>query len=275
GRGQSDQSLSESEARLCRYRLTAERRAVRSVEEQQARVSAAAVAPRPVRVAIAEAQGLMCAEEVVTERPLPGFDQAAIDGYAVRSVDVLGVGPQDGSDSDDDSDSAVDGNQEISLPVMGSIEAGARTPSRLQPRQAARVQTGAPMPTLADAVLPLRWTDGGESRVTVLRGVRSGAYVRRTGDDVQPGDVAVRAGTIIGPAQVGLLAAVGRERVLVHPRPRLSVMCVGGELVDISRTPGNGQVYDVNSYALAAAGRDAGAEVNRVGIVDTEPKELR
>jgi molybdopterin molybdotransferase len=214
----------------------------------------------------------MCAEEVVTERPLPGFDQAAIDGYAVRSVDVLGVGPHDG---DDDSDSDDDGNREVSLPVMGSIEAGARQPSRLQPRQAARVQTGAPMPTLADAVLPLRWTDGGEARVTVLRGVRSGAYVRRTGDDVQPGDVAVRAGTIIGPAQVGLLAAVGRERVLVHPRPRLSVMCVGGELVDTSRTPGNGQVYDVNSYALAAAGRDAGAEVNRVGIVDTEAGELR
>jgi molybdopterin molybdotransferase len=241
---------------------------VRSVEEQQARVAAAAVAPRPVRVAIAEAQGLMCAEEVVTERPLPGFDQAAIDGYAVRSVDVLGVGS-----GDDDGEN--EGDAEISLPVMGSIEAGARTPSRLQPRQAARVQTGAPMPTLADAVLPLRWTDGGEARVTVLRGVRSGAYVRRTGDDVQPGDVAVRAGTIIGPAQVGLLAAVGRERVLVHPRPRLSVMCVGGELVDISRTPGNGQVYDVNSYALAAAGRDAGAEVTRVGIVDTEPAELR
>src|SRR4029077_12750139 len=111
GRGQSDQSLSESEARLCRYRLTAERRAVRSVEEQQARVSAAAVAPRPVRVAIAEAQGLMCAEEVVTERPLPGFDQAAIDGYAVRSVDVLGVGPKDRDD--DGSDSADDGNHEV------------------------------------------------------------------------------------------------------------------------------------------------------------------
>ncbi len=243
---------------------------MRSVEEQQARVAAAAVAPRPVRVAIAEAQGLMCAEEVVTERPLPGFDQAAIDGYAVRSVDVLGVG---GGDSD--AEAGENDTSEVSLPVMASIEAGARTPSRLQPRQAARVQTGAPMPTLADAVLPLRWTDGGEARVTVLRGVRSGAYVRRTGDDVQPGDVAVRAGTIIGAAQVGLLAAVGRERVLVHPRPRLSVMCVGGELVDISRTPGNGQVYDVNSYALAAAGRDAGAEVSRVGIVDTDHKALR
>lgn len=244
----------------------AERRVVRSVEEQQARVSAAAVAPRPVRVAIAEAQGLMCAEEVVTERPLPGFDQAAIDGYAVRSVDVLGVGDGDGSDAGADDGAVI-------LPVMATIEAGTRTPSRLQPRQAARVQTGAPLPTLADAVLPLRWTDGGQSRVRVLRGVRSGAYVRCTGDDVQPGDVAVRAGTIIGAAQVGLLAAVGRERVLVHPRPRLSVMAVGGELVDISRTPGNGQVYDVNSYALAAAARDAGAEVNRVGIVDA--KELR
>ncbi|MCW2551879.1 MAG: molybdenum cofactor synthesis domain protein [Mycobacterium sp.] len=243
---------------------------MRSVEEQQARVAAAAVAPRPVRVAIAEAQGLMCAEEVVTERPLPGFDQAAIDGYAVRSVDVLGVDPGDDGDEGDGG-----GEREVSLPVMGLIEAGAKTPSRLQPRQAARVQTGAPMPTLADAVLPLRWTDGGDARVRVLRGVRSGAYVRRTGDDVQPGDVAVRSGTIIGAAQVGLLAAVGRERVLVHPRPRLSVMSVGGELVDVSRTPGNGQVYDVNSYALAAAGRDAGAEVNRVGIVDTESKTLR
>ncbi|MGJ6122479.1 molybdopterin molybdotransferase MoeA [Mycolicibacterium fluoranthenivorans] len=238
---------------------------MRSVEEQQARVGAAAVAPRPVRVAIAESQGLMCAEEVVTERPLPGFDQAAIDGYAVRSVDVVAVG---GTDDDGVS-------REVSLPVVGHVDAGARTPSRLQPRQAARVQTGAPMPTLADAVLPLRWTDGGQSRVRVLRGVRSGAYVRRTGDDVQPGDVAVRAGTIIGAAQVGLLAAVGRDRVLVHPRPRMSVLSVGGELVDVSRTPGNGQVYDVNSYALAAAGRDAGAEVNRVGIVSADPGELR
>jgi len=200
----------------------------------------------------------MCAEEVLTEQPLPGFDQAAIDGYAVRSVDV-----NDG----------VDG--EIVLPVMAVIEAGTRTPSRLQPKQAARVQTGAPMPTLADAVLPLRWTDGGQSRVRVLRGVRPGAYVRRAGDDVQPGDVAVRAGSIIGAAQVGLLAAVGRERVLVHPRPRVTVMSVGGELVDIARTPGHGQVYDVNSYALAAAARDAGAEVSRIGIVSADGKELR
>ncbi|OBH95856.1 gephyrin-like molybdotransferase Glp [Mycobacterium sp. E2733] len=251
---------------------------MRSVEEQQARITAAAVAPRPIRVAIAEAQGLMCAEEVVTERPMPGFDQAAIDGYAVRSVDVLGVG-EVGADSlgepPGEAERDEDRREGLVLPVMGTIEAGARTPSRLQPRQAARVHTGAPLPTLADAVIPLRWTDGGSSRVRILRGAPSGAYVRRTGDDVQPGDVAVRAGTVIGAAQVGLLAAVGRERVLVHPRPRVTVVAVGGELVDISRTPGSGQVYDVNSYALAAAARDAGAEVNRIGIVSSDPGEFR
>ena len=238
---------------------------MRSVEDQQARVTAAAVAPRPVRVAISEAQGLQCAEEVVTERPLPGFDQAAIDGYAVRSVDL-----QPPSDTDGESATA-----EVTLPVVGEVRAGSRQPIRLQPRQAVRVDTGAPLPTLADAVLPLDNTDGGAARIKVLEPVRSGEYVRRTGDDVQPGDIAVRAGTIIGAAQVGLLAAVGRDKVLVHPRPRLSIISVGGELVDVDRTPGPGQVYDVNSYALAAAARDAGADVNRVGIASTDPKRLR
>ncbi|WP_186629075.1 gephyrin-like molybdotransferase Glp [Rhodococcus sp. BP22] len=240
---------------------------MRSVEDQQTRVTAAAVAPRPVRVAISEAQGLLCAEEVVTERPLPGFDQAAIDGYAVRSVDVASAG----TDLRNEDDERI----ELTLPVVGEVTAGSRQPIRLQPRQAVRVDTGAPLPTLADAVLPLDRTDGGRARVQVYRPVRSGEYVRKIGDDVQPGDVAVRAGTIIGAAQVGLLAAVGRDKVLVHPRPRLSVISVGGELVDTDRTPGPGQVYDVNSYALAAAARDAGADVNRVGIVSGDPKRLR
>ncbi|MFY2791486.1 gephyrin-like molybdotransferase Glp [Rhodococcus sp. KRD162] len=240
---------------------------MRSVEDQQTRVTAAAVAPRPVRVAISEAQGLLCAEEVVTERPLPGFDQAAIDGYAVRSVDVAAAG----TDLRNEDDERID----LTLPVVGEVSAGSRQPIRLQPRQAVRVDTGAPLPTLADAVLPLDRTDSGRARVKVFRPVRSGDYVRKIGDDVQPGDVAVRAGTIIGAAQVGLLAAVGRDKVLVHPRPRLSVISVGGELVDTDRTPGPGQVYDVNSYALAAAARDAGADVNRVGIVSTDPKRMR
>lgn len=96
---------------------------MRSVEEQQARITAAAVAPRPIKVAIAEAQGLMCAEEVVTERPMPGFDQAAIDGYAVRSVDVLGVG-EVGVDAlgepPGDAELDEDRREGLVLPVMGT-----------------------------------------------------------------------------------------------------------------------------------------------------------
>ncbi|MBT0566612.1 gephyrin-like molybdotransferase Glp [Williamsia sp. CHRR-6] len=243
---------------------------MRSVEDHLTRVTAAAVAPRPVRVAISEAQGLLCAEEVVTEAPMPSFDQAAIDGYAVRSVDVAEAGIVADEESDAPGEHVV-----VVLPVVGELEAGSRNPTRLQPRQAVRVETGAPLPTLADAVLPLRWTDGGMSKVKVGHAVESGDYVRRIGDDVQPGDIAVRAGTIIGAAQVGLLAAVGRTRVLVHPRPRLSVISVGGELVDIDRQPGPGQIFDVNSYSLAAAARDAGADVNRVGIASREPSQLR
>ena len=233
---------------------------MRSVEEQQALVTAAAVAPRPVRVAISEAQGLLCAEEVVAERPLPSFDQAAIDGYAVRSVDVR----------------TADGEDEApGLPVVGQITAGSRHPARLQPGQCVRVDTGAPLPTLADAVLPVGWAKASASKIVPTRRVRSGEYVRHVGDDVQPGDVAVRAGAIIGPAQVGLLASVGRGKVLVHPKPRMSIISIGDELVDVDQAPGSGQVYDVNSYALTAAGRDAGADVHRVGIASTEPARLR
>ncbi|NMO00568.1 molybdopterin molybdotransferase MoeA [Gordonia sp. TBRC 11910] len=255
---------------------------MRSVEDHLALITSAAVMPRPVKVAISEAQGLLCAEEVVTQRPLPGFDQAAVDGYAVRAVDVIAAGekaPDDLNDLDvGDADVDVDAAGEpmmVKLPVVGEVEPGSRTPTRLQPRQAVRVETGAPLPTLADAVVPLRWTDGGVQTVRVGQAVDSGSYVRRIGDDVQPGDVAVREGMIIGPAQVGLLAAVGQARVLVHPRPRLSVIAIGNELVDVDRVPGPGQVYDVNSYALAAAGRDAGADVNRVGIAERELSRLR
>jgi molybdopterin molybdotransferase len=106
---------------------------MRSVDEQLGRALAAAVRPAPVRVAISEAQGLLCAEEVVAEHALPGFDQAAVDGYAVRSVDVQAAG-----------------TEPVVLPVVGEIPAGSRQPRRLQPGQAVRVDTGAPLPTLAD-----------------------------------------------------------------------------------------------------------------------------
>jgi molybdopterin molybdotransferase len=232
---------------------------VRSVDEQLARVLGTAVRPAPVRVAIADAQGMLCAEEVVAQRALPGFDQAAVDGYAVRSVDLAGATPE----------------VPVTLPVVGEIAAGSRHPLRLQPGQAVRLVTGAPLPTLADAVVPVADTDGHPATVSIRRALPSAAFVRRIGEDVMPGDVAVRRGALIAAAQVGMLAAVGRDRVLVHPRPRVTVLAVGDELVDVARSPGAGEVYEVNSYALAAAARDCGAEANRVGLVPGDPARLR
>jgi molybdopterin molybdotransferase len=136
------------------------------------------------------------------------------------------------------------------------------------------VAAGAPLPTLADAVVPVALTDGGTAKLTVQRGVPSASFVRRVGEDVQPGDVAVRRDAVLGAAQVGMLAAAGRDKVLVHPRPRVSVIAVGDELVDVSRTPGAGQMPDVCSHALTAAARDAGADAGRAGLVRGDAREL-
>lgn len=262
---------------------------MRSVDEQLAFITDAAVRPEPVRIAIANALGLMCAEEVQANQPLPGFPQAAIDGYAVRAVDVGGErglrrrpsAAQTDNEGDEGQDAAssrasrAEEPGERSLPVVGEVPAGSRQPLRLQPRQAVRVHTGAPLPTLADAVLPLEWSDRGRKRVVAQRPVRSGDFVRRVGDDIQPGDVAVTSGTVLGPAQIGLLAAVGRDKVLVYPRPRVTIVSFGAELVDVDREPGLGQVFDVNSYSLAAAAKEAGADVTRVGIAEGEPRRIK
>ncbi|MDV2431095.1 molybdopterin molybdotransferase MoeA [Corynebacterium tuberculostearicum] len=257
---------------------------MRSVDDQLALVTDAATTPEPVRIGISNALGLMCAEQVQANQPLPGFPQAAIDGYAVRAVDIGGERglrvrrhkdqEERSTEGEEDADSPQP-EVERSLPVVGEVPAGSKQPLRLQPKQAVRVYTGAPLPTLADAVLPLEWTDRGRKRVTAHRPVRSGDFVRRVGDDIQPGDVAVSSGTVLGPAQIGLLAAVGRSKVLVYPRPRITIISFGRELVDLDQEPALGQVFDVNSYSLAAAAREAGAEVHRVGIAEGEPRRIR
>jgi len=231
---------------------------VRSVDEQLERVLGAAVRPAPVRLSISEAYGLRCAEEVVTSRPVPGFDMAEIDGYAVRSIDVMGA----------------TADAPVSIPVVGEIPAGTRQPLRLQPGQAVRVAAGAPLPTLADAVVPVGHTDGGAARLSVHRGVPSAGYVRRAGEDVQPGDVAVRRDAVVGVAQIALLAAAGRDKVLMYPKPRVSVISVGDELVELARTPGAGQIADVCSHALTAAARDAGADTSRAALVRGDAREV-
>ena len=124
-------------------------------------------------------------------------------------------------------------------------------------------------------MLPLEWTDRGRKRVTPQRPVRTGDFVRKPGDDIQPGDIAVRQGAVLGPAQIGLAAAAGRDKLLVYPRPRVTVMSYGLELVDLDRSPGLGQVFDIASYVVSAAAKEAGADVHRAGIINAEPRRMR
>ncbi|MGI8696564.1 MAG: molybdotransferase-like divisome protein Glp [Mycobacteriales bacterium] len=231
---------------------------MRSVDEHLAQILGRIRTPDPIELPLLDAQGLLCAEEVTARAPLPGFDNSAMDGYAVLASDAVDAG-DDGP---------------AMLPVVGDVQAGSRSPQGILRGQAVRIMTGAPMPAGADAVVPVEWTDGGLARVLIRRPVRPGQNVRRAGEDMRAGEVAVSAGTPIGPAQVGLLAAVGRERVLVRPRPRVVVVSTGSELVDVGRRPGPGELIDSNSYALAAAARDAGAEVYRAGIVPDDKARL-
>lgn len=221
-----------------------------TVEDYLDEVLALMPHPDPIGVALLDAQGLLCAEEVISEIFLPPNDHAAADGYAVRAADLQGASEADPA----------------TLPVIGEAGPGDHESGSIGIGMALRVTTGTLMPSGADLVVPLSWTDRGVARVAIRRALPVGTYVRNQGEDVAPGDVAVTVGTAIGPAQVGLLAAVGRERVLVRPRPRVVIISAGSDLVDVGVRPGLGQSVDVNSYALAAAARDAGAEVYRAGI---------
>ncbi|TYP86202.1 molybdopterin molybdotransferase [Blastococcus xanthinilyticus] len=231
---------------------------VRTVERHLDEILAAVPQPDAIELAVLDAQGLLCAEDVVSQRALPAFDQAALDGYAARAEDVAPASVR----------------EPVALSVVGESVAGMAAPSSIGPGLALKVAAGAMLPAGADVVVPAVWTDQGAVQVAVQAGPPAGSYVRRAGDDVAPGDSAVQVGTPIGPAQISLLAAVGRERVLVRPRPRVVVLSAGTELVDVAATPAPGQAVDVNSYALAAAARDAGADAYRSGILPADRRRM-
>ncbi|MDQ1731297.1 MAG: molybdopterin molybdotransferase [Pseudonocardiales bacterium] len=231
---------------------------LRPVAEQLARVLDGIGTVDPIQLTLLDAQGLLLAEQIVADRPLPGFDNSAMDGYAVRAVDL-----REASEA-----------KPVVLPVVGDVVAGARSVSGMGPGLAMRIMTGAPIPPGADAVVPLEDTDRGVARVAINRSVRSGECVRRAGEDLAAGAVALGPGAAIGPQQIALLAATGHDRVMVRPRPRVVVISTGSELVDVGKTPGFGEVSDANSYMLAAAARDAGADAYRVGIIPDDHAKL-
>lgn len=227
-----------------------------SVEDHLARVLAA-VSPLPAfPQPLMDALGLALAEDVEAAAPLPGFDSAAMDGYAVRAVDVA-----DASEADP-----------TALPVVGEVAAGRATLSATAPGTAVRIMTGGRMPVGTDTVVPQEWTDRGAARVRIARAPEPGQHVRIAGEDVQPGDLLVEEGTVLGPRHLGLLAAAGRAAVRVRPRPRVVVLSTGSELREVGSALGHDSVFDANSYLIAAAARRAGAVAYRVGIVPDDPR---
>ncbi|WP_167759426.1 gephyrin-like molybdotransferase Glp [Mycobacterium sp. PS03-16] len=218
---------------------------MRSVEEHQRVVAALIGARPPVRLPIADTLGLALAEDIVAPLSLPGFDNSAMDGYAVRADDVA----------------AATAEAPVRLPVAEDIPAGRTDPLTLQPGTAHRIMTGAPLPTGATAVVPVEATDGATDTVTIRAAAGAGQHVRRAGEDVAAGTTVLRAGVALTPAALGLAAALGLGELMVRPRARVLVMSTGTELVAPGTPLAPGQIYESNAVMLAAAVRDAGGEV--------------
>jgi molybdopterin molybdotransferase len=228
---------------------------MRPVEEHLAECLRVARPLPPIDLPLLDAAGCVLAEDVTAPIDLPRFDNSSMDGYAVHVADLPGAGPQ----------------APLRLPVVADIPAGAGDVVPLAAGNTARIMTGAPLPAGADAVVPVEWTDGGTSSVGIHQVPAPGQFVRRAGEDVRAGQTVLRAGVRLSPRQVSLLAAVGRDRVAVRPRPRVVVISTGSELVPPGRPLGPGQIYDSNGYGLAAAAAELGADVERLGGIPDEP----
>lgn len=211
-----------------------------------------------LELTLLDSHGCVLAEDVQSPLPLPSFDNSGMDGYAVRTADTAGASA----------------DQPVVLHVVGDVAAGSSGAYTVQPGLCVRIMTGAPVPVGADAVVPVEWTDGGVATVSIRRPPTDGLNIRRRGEDVAEGERVLTAGTHIGAPQLGLLAAVGRERVRARPRPRVVILSTGSELVEPGQTPGPGRIYDSNSYLLTGAIREAGAIAYRVGSVPDDPRTL-
>lgn len=219
---------------------------MRTVEEHQ-HVVAGLIKARPaVTVPLADALGLALADDVVAPLPLPGFDNSAMDGYAVLAADVAGASAEN----------------PVKLPVAEDIPAGRTDLLTLAPGTAHRIMTGTMLPAGATAVVPVESTDAATDTVSIFSAVPEGRHLRRAGEDVTAGTTVLSAGEVLSPAALGLAAALGFAELKVIPRQRVLVLSTGTELV----TPGTplqpGQIYESNAVMLAAALREAGADVS-------------
>lgn len=206
-----------------------------------------------VEVPLDEAVGHVLAEDVASDVDLPPFDRSAMDGYAVRAEDIKEL--------------------PVVLKVLEDVPAGSFPRMPLSPGKCTRVMTGAPVPEGTDLVVmeehvqPL--PDG---RVRILKAGKGNICFR--GEDARKGEVVLRRGHPLRPAEVGLLAAVGAERVKVFRKPKVAVVATGDELVEVDKLPGPGQIRDVNTHSLMALCKSCGFEAESLGISKDEPGEL-
>lgn len=232
---------------------------MRTVEEHQ-RIVAGLITARPaVTLPLADAEGLVLAADVIAPLSLPRFDNSAMDGYAVLATDVAGADP----------------DNPVKLPVAEDIPAGRTDALTLAPGTAHRIMTGAMLPAGATAVVQVERTDGGTETVTISAGAPPGQHIRRAGEDVTAGTTVLRAGQVVTPAALGLVAALGVAELTVLPRQRVLVMSTGTELVAPGTPLQPGQIYESNAVMLAAAVRQAGGEVVAAPMCGDDVAEFR
>lgn len=224
---------------------------MRTVAEHAALVAALLPPTEVVTLPLAEAAGRVLAADVVAARPLPAFDNSAMDGYAVRAAEIAAASPE----------------QPVRLPVAEDVPAGRIDGPALAAGTAHRIMTGAPMPDGADAVVQVEATDGGTDTVGIHAPRAVGTHVRTAGEDVTAGQTVLAAGTVLGAAQLGLLAALGEPEVGVHRPVRALVLSTGSELVRPGQELAHGQIHESNGVMLATALRAAGCEAEQLHFV--------
>ena len=204
------------------------------------------------------ALGRVLAEAVHSGRTLPPADCSAMDGYAVRAADLAGA-------------SAA---APVALPVVTEVAAGGAGDRPLQTGEAARIFTGAPVPGGADTVVRQEDTEADGERVSIRIAPPRADNVRFAGEDVNAGDLVLEAGMRLGPAQLGMLASLGRTLVSVVQQPRVAIVSGGDELVDPDRDVAGGRIVSSNAYSLAAQCREAGAVPTNLGIARDTPADV-
>ena len=205
-------------------------------------------------VPLLDAVGRVLEREFAAPYDLPRFANSAMDGYALR---------------------AADARPGARLRVTGYIPAGGHAEPAVEPGCAVRIMTGAPIPPGCDTVVPVEETDGGLAEVVLQGSATPGDHIRHRGEDISSGSPVLAAGTLLRPAEISLLASCGYTRVSVHRRPKVAILSTGDELVEPGTELSPETIVDSNSWALAAAVREVGAEPALLGIARDNHASLR